>query len=59
MHQHLRLAVFPVDDRDDLGALERALLAGLDPPLNLHHRPRTALRIALTAARARIPAPEP
>ncbi len=54
MFEHLCLAVLPVDDRDGLGVLERALLEALDPPVNLDGMQRTPLRIALGTARSRL-----
>ena len=54
MFEHLSLAVLPVDDRDGLGVLERALLEALDPPVNLDGMRRTPLRIALGTARSRL-----
>ena len=54
MSGHLTIAVHPYDDRDGHDALERAVLARLDPPLNLQHMPRTPLRLHLVELRRRI-----
>lgn len=51
MGRHLAVAVHPYDDRDSLDALERDVLAGLDPPLNLRHMQPTPLRKRLTELR--------
>ncbi len=51
MEDRLRLAVHPAPDRDTLGALEHAVLARLDPPLNLDGMSSTPLRAVLTARR--------
>jgi hypothetical protein len=51
MREHLRLVVVPLPDRGHVGHLENAVLARLDPPLNLMGRPRTALRAALSERR--------
>jgi HB1, ASXL, restriction endonuclease HTH domain len=54
MQSHLRVAVHPYPDRDALRDLERRVLAGLDPPLNLEGMPRTVLRERLSALRRRL-----
>lgn len=54
MHDHLSVAVCPIDDRDALEALEREVLQRLDPPLNLMHMPPTPLRARLSDLRRRI-----
>ena len=51
MHAHLRVNTIPVADPDTLDALEPALLAELDPPLNLAKVPKTPLRQRLSALR--------
>ncbi len=51
MHRHLRLIAVPVDDADALGDLEAAVLAALDPPLNLSKMPRNPVRDRLTTLR--------
>jgi hypothetical protein len=51
MHQHLRLVTVVVDDADALDELETAVLAALDPPLNLAKMPRTPIRLQLSALR--------
>lgn len=56
MGVHLRLTVHPVPHRDALGALEHAVLARLDPALNLAGMPRTSLRTQLSALRAALEA---
>jgi hypothetical protein len=48
MEQHLTVTSAAVPDRKDLRTLEPALLEELDPPLNLNHMPRTALRANLS-----------
>lgn len=44
MRAHLRLIAVPFDDRDELGLLEKRVLAALDPPLNLQEMTSTPLR---------------
>ncbi|MBK8462845.1 MAG: hypothetical protein IPL36_07400 [Nigerium sp.] len=51
MHQHLRLIAVPVDDPDGLDALETEILTALDPPLNLHKRPKSDARTRLSQLR--------
>lgn len=51
MHRHLRLIAVPVDDADALDGLETAVLADLDPPLNLKKMPRSPVRERLTELR--------
>lgn len=51
MYAHLRVVTIPVADPDTLNDLESALLAELDPPLNLAKVPRTPLRQKLSALR--------
>lgn len=51
MHEHLRVVAVPVSDGDALEALETAVLADLDPPLNLAKMPRTPVRARLAQLR--------
>jgi hypothetical protein len=51
MHAHLRVVPIPVADADTLGDLETAILADLDPPLNLAKVSKTPLRQRLSALR--------
>jgi hypothetical protein len=51
MHQHLRVVTVVVDDADTLDGLETAVLAELDPPLNLAKMPKTPIRLQLSALR--------
>jgi hypothetical protein len=51
MHQHLRVVTVVVDDADTLDGLETAVLAQLDPPLNLARMPKTPIRLQLSALR--------
>ncbi|NYI71711.1 hypothetical protein GGQ54_002271 [Naumannella cuiyingiana] len=51
MYAHLRVVTIPVADPDTLNDLESALLAELDPPLNLAKVPKTPLRQKLSALR--------
>ncbi len=51
MHDHLRVIAIPVEDADSLDLLETALLAELDPPLNLDKMSRTDIRRRLTELR--------
>ncbi len=44
MRVHLRVVAVPFDDRDELGVLEKRVLATLDPPLNLQGMTSTPLR---------------
>lgn len=56
--RHLRVAVIPYDDRDELAEVEHAVLAVLDPPLNLDGRPFTPARTRLRDLRRRVTHPE-
>ena len=51
MEQHLAVIPVPVADADTLGVVEEAVLARLDPPLNLQHMSRTPLRRELSKLR--------
>lgn len=51
MHQHIRLIAIPIDDADALNGLESAVLAALNPPLNLDKMPRSPIRQRLTDLR--------
>jgi hypothetical protein len=51
METHLRVVTLRMPDADRLGEIESAVLDILDPPLNLHGRPATAIRGRLTALR--------
>lgn len=51
MAAHLCVAPIAVDDRDQLGHIEKAVLARLDPPFNLHHVPGNQLRSRLRELR--------
>ncbi|SNQ46797.1 hypothetical protein FRACA_1560007 [Frankia canadensis] len=53
--QHLRVIAVAVDDADELGRLEDAVLAALDPPLNIRGRPATALRARIRERRGSRP----
>lgn len=44
MRAHLRVVTVAFDDRDELGRLEKRVLAALDPPLNLQGMTATAVR---------------
>lgn len=44
MRAHLRVLTVAFDDRDELGRLEKRVLAALDPPLNLQGMTATAVR---------------
>lgn len=48
---HLRVIAVPVPDADRLGEIEAAVLAVLDPPLNLRGRQPTAIRRRLSDLR--------
>jgi len=52
MRAHLRVVLVPFDDRDELGRLEKRVLAALDPPLNLQGMASTPLRTRLRELRA-------
>ncbi|WP_420323445.1 GIY-YIG nuclease family protein [Kribbella pittospori] len=58
MEDHLQVATASVDDGDRLMAVEREVLARLDPPLNLAGRPPTPLRRQLSKLRKQA-GPEP
>lgn len=49
--RHLRVAIVPFPDRDRLGLVETAVVAQLDPPLNLDHCASSAIRARLTELR--------
>ena len=51
MRAHLRVATVSFDDRDDLGRLEKRVLAALDPPLNLQGMTPTPVRRRLRELR--------
>lgn len=51
MHAHLAVVPVPLADADTLGIVEEAVLARLDPPLNLQHMQRTPLRKELSRLR--------
>jgi predicted nuclease with RNAse H fold len=51
MHNHLRVIAIPVNDADILNNLETAVLAVLDPPLNLAKMQRTPVRKRLAELR--------
>jgi hypothetical protein len=51
MHAHLRVVPIPVADADTPDDLETAILADLDPPLNLAKVGKTPLRQRLSAMR--------
>jgi len=51
MHNHLRVIAIPVADADIRDNLETAILAVLDPPLNLAKMQRTPVRKRLTELR--------
>ena len=52
MHDHLRINVVPIIERDSIDEVETAVLTALDPPLNLAKVPRTAARRNLSQLRA-------
>jgi GIY-YIG catalytic domain len=51
MHEHLRLVALAVEDADALDGLETAVLADLNPPLNLDKMPPSPVRNRLTELR--------
>ena len=53
MLEHLQVAVTAVPDRTLVGPLEDAVLARLDPPLNLQGMPSSDTRAALSSRRRR------
>lgn len=57
IRRHLRVAIAPFDDRDNLSQVEHAVLDVLDPPLNLDGCSPTPARRRLRAMRARITNP--
>ena len=54
MQSHLKVFVLPYHDADSLGRVEEAVLAELNPPLNLKGMIRTPLRRELTELRRRV-----
>ena len=52
--EHLQIAVVPVPAPDTLTAVEDAVLAALDPPLNLDAMPRTPQRRRLSELRSEL-----
>jgi hypothetical protein len=52
MHEHLCVAVQPIKDRLAIDALESAVLAELDPPLNLRKVLSSGIRSQLSALRS-------
>lgn len=55
MNAHLSLAVYPIAERAVVGAAEDALLADLDPPLNLDGMAETSVRRSLRVLRRTLP----
>lgn len=55
--EHLRVTIVAYDDLYLLEQVEKAVLALLDPPLNLDGRPKTASRTLLSNLRRRITTP--
>jgi hypothetical protein len=51
MTTHLRVATVPVDDPDELGRIEKAVLSRIDPPLNLQSMTPTPARRRLKELR--------
>jgi hypothetical protein len=51
MRAHLRVITVSLDDRDELGRLEKRVLAALDPPLNLQSMVPTPVRRRLRELR--------
>lgn len=58
MCQHLRLVLYPFDDRDRLGEIEDEVLKILDPPLNLQGMHSTSIRRKLSDVRKSLTRPE-
>ena len=54
MREHLEVAVYPFANRDVLKSLEDAVIAVLDPPLNLDGMPPTPLRARLSELRSKL-----
>lgn len=52
--QHMRVAIAPFPDRDQLSAIERGVVSMIDPPLNLAHCVPTDGRLTLSALRQAI-----
>jgi hypothetical protein len=52
MAAHLRVAVWPTSEPDVLHSVEAAVLAALDPPLNLQGMPHSPVREALSRLRS-------
>ena len=59
MRDHLAVAVIPEPDRARVAELEHAVLARLDPPLNLQGMRPSSVRYALAALRRARPRPAP
>lgn len=55
MRRHLRVKVWPYDDRDRLADLEDRVLEIIDPPLNLRGRGSSELRDLIAARRRDLP----
>jgi hypothetical protein len=55
IRDHLRVAIVAFPDRDTLAEVERAVVARLDPPLNLDHCVPTGVRAQLTTLRRSLP----
>ncbi len=54
MRAHLRIVIAPHDDREQLAAVEHAVLQRMDPPLNLMGMHSTPIRAALRSLRHRL-----
>lgn len=54
MKVHLRVITVPLEDRDELGRVEKRVLGALDPPLNLQGMSATPLRQRLKVLRREV-----
>lgn len=52
IREHMKVAVVPISDRDRVSVIEAAVVADLDPPLNLEHVQTTPLRARLSQRRS-------
>jgi hypothetical protein len=57
--EHLRVAIVAFPDRDRLGSIEEAVVAAIDPPLNLDHCAPSAIRVQLRTLRAMLRTTKP
>lgn len=56
--RHLSVAIYPYDDRESLGDLEKQVLGILDPPLNIEGMAKTQVRRKVSELRRKVAHPD-